>query len=332
MFGFGPMEMAIGAGVLLVGGVAAFSSRTSKLVLKKLVVREAATGEVTPVIELVGRQQGMISFLLTIAGISPITDLRLTHDEVCCNSTSVFGRQNHAVPLRAISSVAAGVRKPIGYLIMSCVFAIVGVIGGLRALWTDGLVTFLVGFVVCGAFAALFIWLYVVNKRFFVNIFTQGGPPILLSLKPNVIEGVPLDLERALEVVKIIRGRVIASTVPIPVATPTVMPTPSPNGDDSAQPAPGLAFGATTPAAAAVGAVVPGPSSFPSPYEFNEYDDVRRAAPSRPEDLLLKARDLIKTGKRQDAITILRDIVMQFPSSPEAGIARTTLEKAGITV
>jgi hypothetical protein len=324
MFGLGPVELAIAGGLFLFGAIAAFGNRTTKLVLQKLVSHEPASGEAMPVVELVGRQQGIISFLLTLIGISPITDFRVTADELCCNSTSLFGRQNQSVSLRAISSVAAGVRKPVGYLFVAFIFLIVGVFGGLGVLWRDGFYRFVLSFAACAAVAGICIVLYVINKRFFVSVFTQGGPPILLSLKPNVIEGVPLDLERALQVVKIIRDRVIASTAPAPAAMPTGLPpvaitTPSPNGDDAMRPAPAPESADRR-------------SSLPSSYEFDNYEEAKNAASEQPGDLLQQARDLIKNGQRQDAVVVLKEIATRFPASPEASVARATLEKAGITV
>jgi hypothetical protein len=248
-------------------------------------------------------------------GISPITDFRVTPDELCCNSTSLFGRQNQSVPLRAISSIAAGVRKPVGYLFVAFIFLVLGVFGGLGVLWRDGLYKFLLSFMVCGAFAGVFIWLYVINKRFFVSVYTQGGPPLLLSLKPNVIEGVPLDLERALQVVKIIRDRVVASGVTAPIAISNPIPVPSRNGHQAVQPDPDPA------------------ETFSSPRSTYEYsDDSENTFTERPETLLQQARDLIKQGKREEAISVLRGIVLGFPNSSEAGLAKVTLEKAGISV
>lgn len=316
MAGLGVVELAVVLGMLLVGGVAALGSRTTKLVLQKLAAHEAAAGESRPVIELVGRQQGIISFLLTLVGISPITDFKVTPDELCCNSTSLFGRQNQSVPLRAISSVAAGVRKPVGYLFVAFVFLVLGVFGGLGVLWNEGLYKFILTLTVFGSLAALFIWLYAINKRFFVSIYTQGGPPILLSLKPNVIEGVALDLERALQVVKIIRDKVLASTHSAHAEIASSLPAPSMNGAAPAQPSP-FPF-------------APAPTA-PSTYEYEDHS-VGDPVLEQPEALLQQARDLIKQGKRQDAVSTLREVVVRFPRSSEAGIAKATLEKAGISV
>lgn len=316
--GLGPLELvlvAIFVGVFLVSALGAFGSRTTKLVLQRLSTDESPSGETKPRIELAGRQQGVISFLLTLVGVSPITELRVTAEEICCNSTSLFGRQNQAVPLRAVTSVAAGTRKPVGYLFVSFLFAFIGVFGGLGVLWQDGLGRFLAALLMCGALAALFIWLYAINKRFFFSIYTQGGPPILLSLKPNVIEGVPLDLDRSLQVVKIIRDLIVTSTLPVSPVLAQTASVPPPSGQGSTRPPQQI----TDP-----------PPTYPATYE---YDDVNHTAASEGVEALLQhARDLIKQGQRQEAILVLRDIATRFPMSAEAGIARSTLEKAGISV
>jgi TolA-binding protein len=71
-------------------------------------------------------------------------------------------------------------------------------------------------------------------------------------------------------------------------------------------------------------------SSPRSTYEYSDYSE--NAADERPETLLQQARDLIKQGKREEAISVLRGIVLGFPNSSEAGLAKVTLEKAGISV
>ena len=312
MFGLGIVEVAVVAVVFIVGALGAFGSRATKLVLQKLVAHEPALGEASPVIELVGRQQGIISFALTLLGLSPITEFKVTHDEVCFNATSMFGRQNQAVPLRAISSVTAGVQKPISYLLFAGVFLFGGVLGSFGVLWREGFFHFLGMLVFSLALGAFLIWMYAINKRFFVNIYSQGGPPIMLSFKPNIIEGVPLDLDGALRVVKIIRDCVLASASTAPSVQPKSTPTPSANGHLAAQRLQGHAD-----------------SAAPSAFEFES--DSEAVAPEA-EQLLQQARDFIKRGQRQEAIVILQDIVLRFPLASEAGVAKSTLVKAGISV
>jgi hypothetical protein len=264
-----------------------------------------------PVIELVGRQQGLISFLLTLIGISPITEFTVTRDEVCFNSTSLFGKRNQAVPLRAVCSVAAGIRKPISYLIFAFLFLVGGVIGSFQGLWRDGFFTSLGLLVFTLAMTAFLIWLYAINKRFFVSIHAQSGPPIMLSFKPNVIEGVPLDLEGALRMVKVVREHVLASSALHSSGSGAPSPPPFSYAPAKAKPHDGDA------------------SSAPPPFS-NGIQGIAVATYPEPETLLQKARDLIKNAQRQEAIVVLRDIVTRFPETQEATVAKSTLERAGI--
>ncbi len=71
-------------------------------------------------------------------------------------------------------------------------------------------------------------------------------------------------------------------------------------------------------------------SSQRSTSEYSDYSE--NVFAERPETLLQQARDLIKQGKREEAIKVLRGIVLGFPDSSEAGLANATLEKAGISV
>jgi len=311
MVGMGPIEVVVFVGLFLLGALGAFGSRATKLVLQKLVSHEPALGEATPVIELVGRQQGIISFVLTLVGVSPISELRVTHDEVCFNANSLFGRRNQAVPLRAISSVAAGVQKPVSYLVIAGLFLFGGMLGSLGLLWREGFLSFLGMLAFSSAVAAFLIWLYAINKRFFVNIYAQGGPPIMLSFKPNVIEGVPLDLDGALRVVKIIRDRVLASVTP---ASTVSFRSPEMRSTNNAYPEQSFQMEADS---------TPGSSAF-------AFESVSAPASPRPEELLQQARDLIKQGQREGAISVLRNIAIHFPHSIEAGVAKSTLEKAGV--
>jgi len=108
--------------VLVTTLVGILGGRTTKLFLKKLVARESPTDEITPVIELVGRQQGIIPFLLTLFGLSPITNFKVTRSEVCFNTTSLFGHRNQTIPLRNVCSMAAGAQKPVDYLLFAAFF------------------------------------------------------------------------------------------------------------------------------------------------------------------------------------------------------------------
>ena len=316
MFGLGLVEIFTTLSLLFFG-YALVSSFNVKLVVQKLEAHELATSEAPCLLELSGRQQGFFSFRLTLVGLSPVTSFRLTPVEVCCNSTSLFGRRNQAIPLRAISSVDAGVRKPISYLFVACSFLFIGLFGSPGVLWRQGFFPFLGTLLVCGIFAALFAWLYTINKTFFISIFKNGGPPLTLAFKPNVIEGVPLDLEKSLELAKIIRTKVVecvavAQIPPSPVSDPQ---TPLP----VVRQQPGHSFAEE-------------PQPLPFAPTANAYVSDTASSTDLAETLLERAREFIKQGMRQEAVDTLREIVRQFPMSQEANIARANLEKAGLTV
>lgn len=209
--------------------------------------------------------------------------------------------------------MAAGAQKPVSYLLFAAFFSFVGMFGSMIVLVQQGFFASVGMLLLMLLLSGLFVWLYAINKRFFVSIYPQGGPPIMLSLKPNLIEGVPLDLDRALRVVKLFREKVLASHAPSP-ATPLAAVV-SANGNHAA--------------ASHVGQTMfSGVEQFePEPESFSGWID---AVESDPESLLRQARDLIATGGRAEAIVVLRDIISRFPTSREATMARSTLDKAGL--
>jgi len=69
------------------------------------------------------------------------------------------------------------------------------------------------------------------------------------------------------------------------------------------------------------------PSPEPSAFAFTS---VSSPLSTKPGELLQHARDLIKQGQREEAISVLRNIFLRFPQSTEAGVAKSTLEKAGV--
>jgi len=54
--------------------------------------------------------------------------------------------------------------------------------------------------------------------------------------------------------------------------------------------------------------------------------------PKGPAAMLTNARDLIGSGKRDEAITLLRDIIAFFPDTPEASSAKAALQRAGVAI
>jgi hypothetical protein len=161
----------------------------------------------------------------------------------------------------------------------------------------------LVALALTAVFAVVSVVLYYINKRFYVGVFPQGGWPMLLVFKPNVIEGVELNLERALEVASIIRRLTVDSRRGFADAPQAV----ADNSDDDAE-------------------QLGSPSAFTSD-SFYEDDGDEQASPA---ELLQDAQNQIRNGQQREAIETLRSLVRQFPGTREAAKASRSLARAGV--
>jgi hypothetical protein len=167
-----------------------FGDRT--LIVQALTVRDRE-------IEVRGRREGLIPFLLTLAGLSPTTSLSVNEREAVCTSSGLFGISSQSLPLDRVPQVTYGSRKPVEYLFVAASVGVVGLVTLFFALWRMEVMAALGVAVVATMFAGAPIILYYINKRFFLGLHTQGGFPVVLSFKPNVIEGVELNLDRAIK-------------------------------------------------------------------------------------------------------------------------------------
>jgi hypothetical protein len=267
-----------------------FGDRT--LIVQALTVRDRE-------IEVRGRREGLIPFLLTLAGLSPTTSLSVNEREAVCTSSGLFGISSQSLPLDRVPQVTYGSRKPVEYLFVAASVGVVGLVTLFFALWRMEVMAALGVAVVATMFAGAPIILYYINKRFFLGLHTQGGFPVVLSFKPNVIEGVELNLDRAMALAAVVRNLTIhanrAGYVPgAPTSGDTITSTsPVPSG---------------------------------TPLVSSPIED-----PVSARELLVDAQQCIRAGRRDEAIATLRHIVRQFSESAEAEQARRSLEMAGLT-
>jgi len=168
------------------------------LVLQKFSVYQQPQPAGAPIVEIVGRSQGAIAFILTTMGFSASTRFTVTNCEVRCESSSLFGQRFQFIPLRSVGTLGAGLHKPVGTL-MAAAFLIVF---GLYCWLFHGSAA---AFAIALFIAAILIALYFFAKKFFLEVHPNGGPGISLLFKPSAIEGVPIDIHQALAVVAVIR-------------------------------------------------------------------------------------------------------------------------------
>ena len=269
--------------------------RANSLVIQKFAISAQPLPMPAPTVEIVGRSRGVVAFFLSLIGFSPITRFILAGNELRCQSASLFGQSSQTIPINHIATLSAGVRKPVGNLVVAAVF----LLGGITlSVFTEDVIASAVGLVLA---TALVIG-YVLDKSFFIMVHPEGGPEIALVFKPNVIEGVPIDVERALSVVAVIRDRVISQEAPPATVQPESVtepePEPVPASQDPYQPE------------------VEEPLT-----KASEADEVNATA------LFEEARRRSADGRQDEAVALLRGIVDQFPLTWSADQAKKTLAK-----
>ncbi len=282
-------------------GMRLSGSRSSSLILQEFRVDRMPARRAKKEVEIVGRLQGIIAFCLTLLGFSPITRFFIAGSELRCESSSLFGQRLQFIPLRSVSNVSAGVHKPFAALVFAGLLPFLGIylVVALNS-W--------LGFGLCILGAVLLILTYVISKKFYLEIYSQGGPSIVLLFKPNVIEGVQIDAERALSVVTVIRDLVIES-----------IKTPTQNSIDD------------------LGIANNGPSTIWMTEPTVEITNERFQAESIPNDdleakkLFAQARELSRDGKTELAVAVLREIISKYPFSSSATQAKRSLQKSGLS-
>ena len=176
-----------------------FAMGESLLALKEFRV-EREPQESTEFIRIAGRRPGIVGWLLSRLGIDPTTTFVATDRDITFDSSSMFGKVTHVVPLTSVASASSGMRKPMHYLGIGLVFffgGITSVIGGAKG---SGWVLLL-----CLAVASLMFFLYATRKRFSVSITSSGGTTFGVAFKKGFIEGESLDPRQASQAARVIR-------------------------------------------------------------------------------------------------------------------------------
>ena len=207
-------------GIMSTIGLRFAKNRTSTLVIQKYEVAVEPQPASRPTVEIVGRMQGGVAFVLSLLGFSPIIRFTISGLELRCQSSSLFGQRSQFIPLRCVSTLAAGIHKPISMVVWAAFVLIFGIYLSLEnRQWAPIAIALII--------AAVLLVMYVVSKKFFIEVYAQGGPSISLLFKPNVLEGVAVDVDQAMAVVEVIRDLIVyAGSAEPPPRTTTVPPPP----------------------------------------------------------------------------------------------------------
>lgn len=173
-------------------------SMGSPLVLKTFTVNEAAPDGIA--VHIVGRKSGLIAWLLTVVGFDALTTLIVNETEISFKSSSLYGQMLKLVPISMISSTTCGYFKPFGFLLFGTVFAVVGVIFAIGGIVAGALILIALGGILLG--------LYWTSKSMIISLTAGGMEPVGLRLRPSVIHGMSINLDKVAAAVTLINRRV----------------------------------------------------------------------------------------------------------------------------
>jgi len=152
-------------------------------------------------LKIVGREEGFISWLLSIFGISPITELICNRREVSFRTASLKnGNVTVGIPITSVTAIVSGYSKPFPLLVAAIVCFIasipVAIINESGWLLLPGLLL-----------GIIFIIMYQRGKKTIFGICVGGDKPGVASLitKRSVIEGKQItseDFEEAAALLK----------------------------------------------------------------------------------------------------------------------------------
>lgn len=172
------------------------------LVLRRFHVAKSPTDGLY--VEIVGRPEGLLGWLLTTLGLDAQVTFHLTDTHVFIESSGLQGKSKEIAPISNVASASVGYMKSIWTLI----FGLLAVVYGLyKGLFGGSVMVLVVGLVVGGALLALY-WF---SSRLHIAVITNGGSVLGLRFKRSVIEGVAVDFEKCASVVEVLQSLMLAA-------------------------------------------------------------------------------------------------------------------------
>jgi hypothetical protein len=189
----GLVSRAVQAGSVTVSGPA--------LVLKHFSI--TPTSQNGNIVTMVGRPEGIISWLLTVFGIAADTTFVLSRQYVIKISSSLSGEHREAAPVKAVASTHGGYSSSIGLLFLA---VMVLVTGTCLSLILHSVVPFLLGVL----FVGLLLVSYTQSKKLMIAVETNGGKIIGIKFRKGIIEGVPVDIKGVGSVIDLLHQLMVA--------------------------------------------------------------------------------------------------------------------------
>lgn len=203
-------SVLIGVGAILFWWIVlAFASRRklgsgmSTLVLRRFVLPDDSESDV--LVWIVGCKSGIMGWLMTVAGISTETTLRVSKKDILFRDASLSGSSDSLLTLKGgVASVHCAIHKPIGFIILAILFVVAGVCWYVFA--SDGTLGAILAGVLLGGLMLVF---YRYNKRFCIKIQSTGGVIFGMNFRVNQIEGVSVDIDRVRQAMDRINAQIV---------------------------------------------------------------------------------------------------------------------------
>ena len=200
-----PFFALIGVIVILWIVASVFSRRKlgsgmSTLVLRRFILSDDPESDT--LVFVVGSKSGIMGWLMTVAGISAETTLRVSKKDILFRDASLSGSSDSLLTLKGgVASVHCAIYKPIGFI----VFAVLFFVAGLVLLVVSGGILCVLSLLLGGVMLVF----YHFNKKLRIMIQSKGGAVFGMSFKASLIENVPVDIDRVRQAVDRINAQVI---------------------------------------------------------------------------------------------------------------------------
>ena len=159
------------------------------LVIKKWYASKTAD-QAGNYVHLIGRQPGLLAWLLAKLGIDPTTEVEIKENLIIFTVGSLAGKQKRVIPMTSVCSAYYGYTKP---------WQIALVLGIVL------MPVFFLGLIVGPVY-------YYLNKELTVGVVENSSWIGGFAFKRSVIEGQNIDEDKAYEVIDVIRSLIEAKT------------------------------------------------------------------------------------------------------------------------
>ena len=211
---------------------------TRPLVVKEWTVREKTGTDTEPPIRIVGRQSGLVPWILTKFGIDPTFYFTVSNSKLEFVSSSIFrGREHRLIPLHNVSSTYYRYKLPFFECIIAFCssFVLMALFFSISSLFESLITRFIIvsiGALFCSALAVFVVKLVIRYHRILtIAVAEISGIVSGFSIKKSVIEGIDIDDKKAKIVCDLIESLMDAKRIsgailktgfdtPKPTATP----------------------------------------------------------------------------------------------------------------